>query len=232
MSHPESRLLALVLALCSSLGLLACCQPAASASPGQQSANAAPSTPPTPSPAVKPTNPAADPASTTQLATLAGGCFWCVEAGFETLPGVLDVRSGFTGGDTKDPSYEEVCTGTTNHAEAVEIRFDPSKTSYQQLLELFFRLHDPTTPNRQGADTGTQYRSAIFFHDAAQEAAAKAAIAAAQSRFGAPIVTEVVPAGPFYLADEHHQDFYRNNKNHPYCRAVIQPKLDKLQGKH
>ena len=170
----------------------------------------------------------AKPQSTTEIATLGAGCYWCVEAVLEQINGVLDVTSGFMGGDVKDPSYEAVCTGTTGHAEVVQVTFDPSKLSYDGLLKWFWKLHDPTTLNRQGADVGTQYRSAIFFHSDAQRKAAEASKQAAQSMFDDPIVTEITPASEYYQADEYHQDYYRQNRQQGYCRAVIAPKLDKL----
>ncbi|MBI5851428.1 MAG: peptide-methionine (S)-S-oxide reductase MsrA [Planctomycetes bacterium] len=167
-------------------------------------------------------------AATERLATFGAGCFWCVEAVLEQLDGVLDVQSGYMGGSVADPSYEQVCTGTTGHAEVVHVRFDSSRIAYATLLEWFWKLHDPTTLNQQGADHGTQYRSVIFAHDDAQRVAAESSRAAAQARFRDPIVTEITPAGPFYVADPHHQDFYRGNKAYGYCRAVIVPKLEKL----
>ncbi len=167
-------------------------------------------------------------AATERLATFGAGCFWCVEAVLEQLDGVLDVQSGYMGGSVADPSYEQVCTGTTGHAEVVHVRFDPSRIAYSTLLDWFWKLHDPTTLNQQGADHGTQYRSVVFAHDDEQRAAAESSRVAAQARFRNPIVTEITPAGPFYAADPHHQDFYRGNKSYGYCRAVIVPKLEKL----
>jgi len=164
-------------------------------------------------------------------ATLAGGCFWCLEAVFEQLQGVIQVQSGYTGGTVADPSYRQVCTGTTGHAEAVRIRYDPGVISYRELLEVFFDIHDPTTLNRQGMDVGTQYRSAIFTHDAEQKAAAEQIIAelGAAGKWTDPIVTEVTAAGAFYVAEDYHQEYFRNNGNQPYCRAVIAPKVKKFQ---
>ena len=169
-------------------------------------------------------------APTTELATFAGGCFWCIEEIFRQQPGVLKVVSGYTGGETKNPTYREVCAGDTGHAEAVQITFDPQVISYEKLLAVFWKAHDPTTLNRQGADVGTQYRSAIFTHSAAQAAVARAALEAENrpGHFARPLVTEIAPAGPFYPAEDHHQEYYRNNRRAPYCRAVIQPKLEKL----
>jgi peptide-methionine (S)-S-oxide reductase len=163
------------------------------------------------------------------VATLAGGCFWCLEAVFEQLQGVTQVESGYTGGTVADPSYKQVCTGTTGHAEAVRVTYDPGVISYRELLEVFFDIHDPTTLNRQGADVGTQYRSAIYVHDAAQQAAAEAMIAELAAKWADPIVTEVTPAGPFYVAEDYHQEYFRNNGRQPYCRAVIAPKVKKFQ---
>jgi peptide-methionine (S)-S-oxide reductase len=167
--------------------------------------------------------------NSTELATLGGGCFWCMEAVFERLPGVRSVTSGFAGGRTANPTYEQVCAGTTGHAEVTQIEFDPSKISYAKLLEVFWQAHDPTTLNRQGADEGTQYRSIILCHDDAQKAAAEKSRAAAQKDFKHPIVTEIAPFTKFYPAEKYHQGFYDNNTNHGYCRAVIAPKLEKLE---
>jgi len=164
----------------------------------------------------------------TQMATFGAGCYWCVEAVLEQLDGVLDVTSGFMGGTVENPTYREVCGGDTGHAEVVQVTFDPKVISYDDLLAWFWRLHDPTTLNRQGADVGTQYRSAIFTHSEAQQKAALASKAAAQKGFRDPIVTEIVPAGPYYQAEGYHQDYYRQNKEQGYCRMVIAPKLGKL----
>ena len=162
-------------------------------------------------------------------ATFAAGCYWCVEAVYQRLNGVHSVTSGFTGGHTPNPTYEEVCAGTTGHAEAVRIIFDPKKISYEKLLDWFWRLHDPTTLNRQGADVGTQYRSAIYYHSEAQKKAATASRTQAQKNFSHPIVTEITRASAFYPAMVSHQDYYRiNGSKNPYCRAVITPKLKKL----
>jgi peptide-methionine (S)-S-oxide reductase len=169
-----------------------------------------------------------------EIATLGGGCFWCLEAVFEQLEGVKSVISGYAGGTVANPSYERVCTGTTGHAEVVQITFDPGKISYRELLEIFFTIHDPTTVNRQGADVGTQYRSVIFCHTAEQEAIAKQVIEQLQSSgaFGIPIVTEVEKYQTFYPAEEHHQGYYRQNRARPYCQGVITPKLAKLRKKY
>jgi peptide-methionine (S)-S-oxide reductase len=165
------------------------------------------------------------------VATFAGGCFWCLETIFERLRGVERVVSGYTGGSVANPSYEAVCTGATGHAEAVQITFDPAAITYQQLLELFFAFHDPTTRNRQGGDVGTQYRSAIFFHSADQERTARAVIAAlnAERIWDAPIVTEVVPLREFYPAEASHQSYYQRNPERAYCQATIAPKVAKLR---
>jgi len=165
-----------------------------------------------------------------EVATFAGGCFWCIEEIFRQMPGVLRVVSGYTGGTTTNPTYREVCTGRTGHAEAVRIEFDPARVSYEQLLQVFWRAHDPTQLNRQGPDVGTQYRSAIFAHDERQRAIAEASKAALQAsgQYERPIVTTIEPAGPFYPAEDYHQEYYRRNRDAPYCRFVIRPKLNRL----
>ena len=169
--------------------------------------------------------------TTTETATLAGGCFWCLEAVFLELKGVETVESGYAGGDLPAPSYEQVCTGDTGHAEVVQITFDPSVISYRALLEIFFTIHDPTALNRQGADVGTQYRSAIFYHSAAQKATAEAVMAELEAEhvWDKPIVTQVVQYEMFYAAEEYHRDYYRRNPGQSYCRAVIAPKVSKLR---
>jgi len=166
-----------------------------------------------------------------ERATLAGGCFWCLEAVFLELKGVERVESGYAGGHLPNPTYEQVCTGATGHAEVVQVTFDPAVISYGDLLRIFFTMHDPTTLNRQGADVGTQYRSAIFYHSPAQQAAAQAAIAeiAASGAWQGPIVTEVVPLDVFYPAEEYHRDYYRQNPRQGYCQFVIAPKVAKLR---
>lgn len=161
-------------------------------------------------------------------ATFGGGCFWCTEAVFETEPGVTSVTSGYAGGHAKNPTYHQVCGGTTGHAEVIQIDFDPAVVSFERLLEIFWEAHDPTTLNRQGADEGTQYRSIILWHDEAQRAAAEKSKAAAQGHFARPMVTEIAALGDFYPAESGHQDYFRNNGSAPYCRAVIAPKLKKL----
>lgn len=164
-------------------------------------------------------------------ATLGGGCFWCVEAVYERHPGVISVVSGYAGGTTENPTYEQVCSGRTGHAEVVQITYDPEKISYEQLIDLFWDAHDPTTLNRQGADTGTQYRSIILTENDEQARIARTSLERAQPKFKAPIVTEIAPLGTFYPAEAHHQDFYSNNPTHPYNQAVIAPKLHKLEQK-
>ena len=165
----------------------------------------------------------------TEKATLGGGCFWCVEAVYESLPGVRAVTSGYAGGQTENPTYEDICTGKTGHAEVVQIEYDPAKISYQRIVDLFWEAHDPTTLNRQGADAGTQYRSIILTSDNAQKTIAEASKAGAQAKFRSPIVTEIVPLEKFYPAEDYHQDFYRENPTHPYNLAVTRPKLKKFQ---
>jgi peptide-methionine (S)-S-oxide reductase len=165
----------------------------------------------------------------TEKATLGGGCFWCVEAVYETLPGILSVTSGYAGGQTENPTYEDICTGKTGHAEVVQIEYDPAKISYERIIDLFWEAHDPTTLNRQGADTGTQYRSIILTSDDAQKKAAEESKDRAQAKFKSPIVTEIVPLEKFYPAEDYHQDFYRENPMHPYNLAVTRPKLKKFQ---
>ncbi len=167
----------------------------------------------------------------TQVATLAGGCFWCLEAVYLELRGVEKVVSGYEGGSVVDPSYSAVCTGTTGHAEVVEVTFDPSVISYRDLLDVFFTIHDPTTLNRQGADVGTQYRSAIFYHSPEQKAAADEKIAEinASRYWEGPVVTQVVQAEAFYPAEEYHQNYYARNPNQGYCAAVVGPKVAKAR---
>jgi peptide methionine sulfoxide reductase msrA/msrB len=163
--------------------------------------------------------------------TLGGGCYWCVEAVYEKLDGVIDVASGFSGGDVVSPSYREVCMGTTGHAEVVQIVFDPKKTNIDEILKVFFTVHDPTTLNRQGADEGTQYRSVIFFRNKEQENIARKIIDALnkQKVYDNPVVTQVVPFDVFYEAGEEHQNYYQMNSQKPYCKMVIQPKLEKFE---
>ena len=166
-----------------------------------------------------------------ETATLAGGCFWCTEAVFDQLKGVVKVESGYSGGEAQNPSYEEVCTGDTGHAESIQITFDPRMISYADLLRVFFTTHDPTTLNRQGADVGTQYRSAVFYHNPEQEKTARHIIQEfEQSKvWKRPIVTEVVPYRTFYKAEDYHQEYYAKNSRQAYCRVVIDPKIAKLR---
>lgn len=165
-----------------------------------------------------------------ELATFGAGCFWCVEAVLQQVEGVLEVTSGYMGGTSETPSYQEVCSGTTNHAEVVQVRFDPEVLPYEHLLAWFWKLHDPTTLNRQGNDVGTQYRSVVFTHSAEQARAAAASKAAleASDTFADPVVTEISPASTFHPAEDYHLDYYRENREASYCRFVIAPKLEKL----
>lgn len=219
--------------------LLSACQdsaPRAPSSPTPQTSALGQPGDPSPSSPSSPAAEAASPMSASaqnsssapSLATFGAGCFWCVEAVLEQLEGVRDVRSGYMGG-TQRPTYREVCTGLTPFAEVVQVEFDPAKISYATLVEWFWVLHDPTTLNRQGADVGPQYRSVIFVHGAEQRATAEASKRAAQADFKSPIVTEITEAMEFFPAEEYHQDYYRNNKSQGYCRAVITPKLKKLE---
>ena len=166
-----------------------------------------------------------------EVATLAGGCFWCLEAVFEMVEGVSAVKSGYTGGTAARPTYEQVCTGRTGHAEAVQVTFDPAVIPYRDVLEIFFGIHDPTTLNRQGADVGSQYRSAIFTHSDEQRETALALIAALadEGPWDDPIVTEVVPAGEFFEAEAYHDEYFRRNPDQPYCRLVVGPKVAKFR---
>jgi peptide-methionine (S)-S-oxide reductase len=164
-------------------------------------------------------------------ATLAGGCFWCLEAVFDQVKGVESVESGYIGGEVQNPSYRQVCNGDTGHAEAVQIKYDGNVVSYQDLLNIFFGIHDPTTLNRQGADVGTQYRSAIFYHNEDQKSIAEKLIKdlEMQKIFDNPIVTEVVPAEKFYVAEDYHQEYFARNPYQPYCMAVVSPKVSKFR---
>jgi peptide-methionine (S)-S-oxide reductase len=164
------------------------------------------------------------------IATLAGGCFWCTEAIFKRLIGVKSVVPGYTGGDVVNPSYDQVCSGKTGHAEAIQIEFDPELVPFEVILDIFFHTHNPTTLNQQGNDIGTQYRSAIFYHDEAQRAVAERVLAAAQLEpaFGGKIVTEIVPASVFYVAENYHHDYFERNSSQSYCDFVITPKIHKL----
>lgn len=164
-----------------------------------------------------------------EVAVFGAGCFWCVEPAFEMLGGVLSAESGYMGGSVANPTYEQICTGKTGHAEVVRVVFDPQVISYPELVDWFFRLHDPTTLNRQGADVGTQYRSVIFTYGERQQEQALAGKARAGERYADPVVTFVEPAQTYYRAEEYHQDYFRKNPNQAYCRAVIAPKLRKLE---
>ncbi len=177
------------------------------------------------------TKPMQNSPSPTETATLGGGCFWCTEALFQMLPGVKSVASGYAGGTTENPTYKQVCTGETGHAEVIQIEFDPKVVSYDKILQTFWEAHDPTTLNRQGADAGTQYRSIILYNGEAQKLAAEKSKADAQKHFDKPIVTEIAPLKHFYKAEDYHQDFYRSNPNQPYCRFVIEPKVEKFEKK-
>ena len=164
-----------------------------------------------------------------EIATLGAGCFWCVEAVFQEVKGVTSVESGYAGGQVVDPSYEQICDGTTGHAEVVRITFDPAVIGYRELLEIFFTIHDPTTLNRQGNDVGTQYRSVIYYHSAQQQATAKAVIAEMAIVWDAPLVTELAPAGIFYVAEPYHQNYFRQNPLQGYCAFVVAPKVAKFR---
>ena len=166
-----------------------------------------------------------------ELATLAGGCFWCLEATFNEVDGIEKAVSGYTGGKTINPSYQEVCSGATGHAEAVQLTFDPNRISFEQILRIFFSIHDPTTLNRQGADVGTQYRSAIFYHNEKQKAVAEQVIKELNDAnvWSSLIVTEVTPFHEFYVAEDYHQKYFEKNPEHAYCQMVIAPKLAKFR---
>lgn len=174
------------------------------------------------------------PSGQNETATLAGGCFWCLEAVFDDLKGVLDVVSGYSGGKSVNPSYEQVCGGMTGHAEVVQVVFDPAQLSFHDLLEVFFTIHDPTTVNRQGADVGTQYRSAIFYHSPEQKETAEQVIRELTEAdvWGKPIVTEVSPISVFYPAEAYHQEYFARNPNQGYCRVIIAPKVSKFRQKY
>jgi peptide-methionine (S)-S-oxide reductase len=169
-----------------------------------------------------------------EVATLAGGCFWCLEAIYDDLKGVKDVVSGYSGGHLADPSYEQVCSGKTGHAEVVQVTFDPSLISFKEILEVFFSIHNPTTLNRQGADVGTQYRSAIFYHSQEQKKVAEQVIREIEAAgiWNLPIVTELTPFSEFYPAEDYHQEYFSKNPYQPYCQVVIAPKVAKFRKKH
>ena len=172
--------------------------------------------------------------SSIEVATLGGGCFWCTEAVFQELRGVEHVESGYTGGDTESPTYERVSMGSTGHAEAVQVHFDPAVIAFRDILEVFFATHDPTTPDQQGADVGTQYRSAIFYDSPEQRQVAEDLLAELESKglFDAPIVTEVAPLEEFWVAEGHHQSYYQQNPLQGYCRVVIDPKMAKFRAQY
>jgi peptide-methionine (S)-S-oxide reductase len=172
--------------------------------------------------------------SRTEVATLGGGCFWCLEAVYQELRGVERIESGYSGGDVPNPTYRQVCSETTGHAEVVQVTFDPDEVSYKDILEIYFTIHDPTTLNRQGADVGTQYRSVIFYHDEDQKRAAEEVISSleAEGIWNNPIVTEVAPFDEFYVAEDYHQNYFRNNGFQPYCQVIIAPKVAKFRKEH
>ena len=172
--------------------------------------------------------------SAREVATLGGGCFWCLEAVYQELRGVEKVESGYSGGHVPNPTYRAVCSETTGHAEVVQVTFDPSVVSYKDILEVYFTIHDPTTLNRQGADVGTQYRSVIFYHDDEQRAVAERVISDLESEgiWSDPIVTEVEPFDEFYVAEDYHQNYFRNNGFQPYCQVIIAPKVAKFRKEH
>ncbi len=165
----------------------------------------------------------------TETATLGGGCFWCLEAVYQELKGVQHVESGYAGGHVPNPTYEQVCEGSTGHAEVVRVSFDPETVSYRELLEIFFTIHDPTTPNRQGNDVGTQYRSVIFYHTPAQQETARQVIAAMANVWDAPIVTELSPVEEYYKAEDYHQNYFRQHPLQGYCAFVVAPKVAKFR---
>jgi methionine-S-sulfoxide reductase len=174
-------------------------------------------------------NQASHTAPNTEVATLGGGCFWCVEAIYQDLQGVLKVESGYSGGPTANPTYKEICTGMSGHAEVIQVTFDPTILSYQDILRIFFTVHDPTTLNRQGNDVGTQYRSVIYYHSAAQKNTAEAVIQEAGEAWDHPIVTELTAFDKFYKAEEYHQNYYKDNPNQGYCSFIIAPKVRKFR---
>jgi len=171
----------------------------------------------------------AQPAPGHEFATLGGGCFWCLEAVFEELDGVVDVESGYSGGQVRNPSYAQVCGGDTGHAEVVRLEFDPARISFREILEVFFAVHDPTTPNRQGNDVGSQYRSAIFFHSEEQRRVALEVIDQARDALGKDVVTEVTPAAEYFRGEDYHQEYFRHNPAQGYCMFVISPKVEKFR---
>ena len=187
----------------------------------------------TPTPTPTPTAAVADPIDattpTTTTITLGGGCFWCTEAVYERVRGVLRVESGYTNGQVRNPSYEQVCSGTTGHNEVVRVGFDPASISLREVLEIFFVIHDPTTLNRQGNDSGTQYRSGIYFHDAAQQAVARDVLAQVNAHHGGRVVTELQPEQNYSRAEDYHQHYFANHPNQGYCAMVVAPKVEKFK---
>ena len=175
------------------------------------------------------TTPPPHPTNPTEIATLGGGCFWCIEPIYQDLKGVLKVESGYTGGRTVNPTYRDICTGMTGHAEVIQVTFDPAIISYGDILRIFFGVHDPTTLNRQGNDSGTQYRSVIYYHSPTQKTVAEEVKVAAQEVWDDPIVTEISPLGPYYKAEAYHQNYFKDNPNQPYCSIVIAPKVRKFR---
>jgi peptide-methionine (S)-S-oxide reductase len=167
-----------------------------------------------------------------EIATLAGGCFWCIEAVFELVRGIDTLVSGYAGGTTANPTYYDICTGLTGHAEVVQVTFDPDVVTYREILDLFFVIHDPTTLNRQGPDSGTQYRSAVYYHDEVQRQQAETALAVAQGLWPQPIVTEIEAMPEFYPAEDYHQEYFRMNPGQGYCQAIIAPKVAKFRKEH
>lgn len=213
--HPCAAMKRLVLAILATLPMFASCEPAK------------------PDPAAMEPAKAPEVPAGAETATLGAGCYWCIEAAYRQLDGVISVTSGFMGGAVESPTYEQVCEGETGHAEVVQVVFDPKRISYEKVLAWFWDLHDPTTLNRQGNDVGTQYRSAIFYHSDAQKRTAEASKAAAAANFEDPIVTEITKATVFYPAPKYHQNYYFENKSkNPYCKYVIEPKLKKLKLDH
>jgi peptide-methionine (S)-S-oxide reductase len=169
--------------------------------------------------------------SNREIATLAGGCFWCLEAVFDDMKGIESVESGYMGGQVSNPTYEQVCGGSTGHAEVVQVTYDPGVVSFKEILQVFFVIHDPTTRNRQGNDVGSQYRSAIFYHTPEQKAAAEEVVGnlTEENLFGKPIVTEIAPASTFYVAEDYHQEYFARNPNQSYCAYVVAPKVAKFR---
>lgn len=169
--------------------------------------------------------------ATTEVTTLGGGCFWCLEAVYDDMRGVVSVESGYMGGRKPNPTYQEVCTGTSGHIEVVQVTFDPAQVSFREILEVFFAIHDPTSMDRQGNDAGEQYRSVIFYHSAEQKQTAEEVIEELGTDLSRPIVTELRAAAPFYVAEDYHQEYFANNPNQPYCSYVVSPKLAKFRQK-